>query len=310
MKHTIAILFSLLIINTATCQTTTREHAKELALSGDLNQAITIIDKVIAASTPRAVYYLEKASYQVELKDYSAALKTLTIGINIMPDSASFYDARGTLLEAFGLYKEAIEDFTMGYNKAQDKNLKSHLLANRGGTKTRTRDFQGSYADLMTAIKLDSTNKAALNNLAAICDEVNRPNETLKYLQKIISIDPNYAPAYINIGYKYQGLGQHEKALEYFNKAVALDATDPLAFSNRSFSKLKTKDLKGALEDINLSLSIMPTNSYAYKIRGLIEIEKKNSSGACADFNRAIELGYPQQYGDEVDKLIAKYCKD
>jgi tetratricopeptide (TPR) repeat protein len=236
-------------------------------------------------------------------------MKTLTIGISIMPDSASLYDMRGTLLEAFGLYNEAIQDFTDGYDKAKDNILKSHLLANRGGSKFRIRDYQGSYSDLITAIKLDSTNKSALNNLAAVCDEVQKPNETLMYLEKIILIDPDYAPAYINIGFKYQGLGKHEKALEYFNKAIKLDPNEALAYSNRSFSKLKTKDLKGALEDINHSISLMPSNSYAYKIKGLIEIEKKNSSQACADFNRAVELGYPQQYGDEAEVLITKYCK-
>ena len=291
-------------------QSDKQKYAKELAENGNTQKALTIIDEVIATNSPKASYYHDKANYLIELKDYEGAVKTLSAGINIMPDSVSLYDMRGTLLEGFRMYNEAIQDFTMGYERAKENVLKSHLLANRGGTKARIQNFEGAYSDLAVSIKLDPRNIDALNNLAAVCDEVNKPKETLIYLEQIISINPNYVPAYVNIGFRYQKLGQHKDAIAYFNKAIDLDPNEALAYSNRSFSKLRTKDLDGAMKDINHSITLMPSNSFAYKIRALIEIQKKMPKQACLDLSKATELGYELQYGNEVKELISKNCKE
>ncbi len=242
-------------------------------------------------------------------KEYEKAIITLSVAITDMPDSVNLYDMRGALLETFRLYEEAIKDFTSGIEKTDDPALKSHLLANRGGTKCRIRDFAGGYEDLVKAIEYDSTNVDALSNLAAVCDEVGRADETLIYLDKIVVIDPDYVPAYVNLGYKYQLMGEHQKAIEYFDKAIALAPDEALGYSNRSYSKLKLDDVKGAMKDINESIKLYPSNSYAYKIRALIFLEKNKLDDACKDLSLAIEYEYTEQYGPEVNELIEKHCK-
>lgn len=309
MKKIIVTIFYILLANLTFAQTNSVEEAKKIAKNGDFKQALLIIDKIIATNPPKAIYYQEKAYYCLELKDYDNVLKTLELGISIMPDSVSLYNMRGGLFESFMLYKEAILDFTKGYEKSTNAKSQSNLLSNRGGTKSRLRDFEGAYIDLKKAAELDSLNMDALNNLAAVCDEVNKPNETLKYLELIITLNPNYVPAYVNIGFKYQILEQHEKAIIYFNKAIELSPDAALGYSNRSFSRLKVNDLEGATKDINQSLTLMPINSYAYKIKALIEIKEKKYKDACNNLHKALELGYTQQYGNEVEELILSNCK-
>ena len=63
------------------------------------------------------------------------------------------------------------------------------------------------------------------------------------------------------------------------------------------------------MEDINKSIELYPTNSYAYKVRALIHIANKKDEKACEDLDIAIELGYTQQYGEEVQQLINANCK-
>jgi tetratricopeptide (TPR) repeat protein len=309
MKYLFSLVTALFLTITSFGQKATQEYAEQLADKGNFKQALEVINEVIATNSPRASYYHYKTSYLLNLENYGEAIKTLVTAIKIMPDSSSLYDTRGTLLEAAGLYNEAVQDYTIGYEKAQKNTSKSHLLTNRGGTKAKLRNFEGAYSDLIQALKLDSANIDALNNLATVCDEVNRPNETMGYLQKIISINPKYVPAYVNIGFKYQKEEQHEKAIEYFNKAIALDPDEPFSFSNRSFSKLKIKDLDGAMKDIDYSISLRSSNSWAYKVRALINIEMKEGKKACEDLMKAIELGYSDQYGSEVQDLIYKNCK-
>lgn len=309
MTNIITSIALIFVTTLSFAQIDKQKYARELAENGNLKQAIIVIDEVITTNSPKASYYHDKANFLLELKEYEGAIRILSSGIRIMSDSVSLYDARGTLLEAFRMYDEAIQDFTMGYERAKDDALKSHLLANRGGTKFRIQNYEGAYSDLIASVKLNPKNINALNNLAAVCDEVNKSNETLTYLEQIISIDSNYVPAYVNIGFRYQKLEQHKRAIEYFNKAIEINPDEALAYSNRSFSKLQTKDLDGAMKDINHSITLMPSNSFAYKIRALIEIQMKMPKQACIDLTKATELGYEQQYGNEVKELIAKNCK-
>ena len=264
---------------------------------------------LVFSQTENATKYVDKANLKLEKNDYQGAMATLNYGILLFPDSVKLYDMRGALYETFGMFPEAIEDFSSGIEKADDVEVKAHLLSNRGGSKARIRNFEGAYEDLIHAIQLDSTNIGALNNLATICGEVDKPEQTLIYLHKIISLDPDYVPAYINLGFKHQEMGEHPKALEYFDMALKLDPEEAFGYSNRSFSRLKTNDLVGAMEDINRSRELFSTNSFAYKTRALIYIEQDQLGQACEDLTKAEELGFTQQYGDEVSVLKDKYCQ-
>src|ERR1044071_730441 len=309
MNRILATAVAFLIVYSASAQVSL-DQAILLLEAGDFGGSIIVIDQLIAKDPHHASYYSHKTRCLVALTAFEDAMDALNVGIALMPDSAVLYNDKGTLLESFGLYPEAIREFTSASEKTDEPGLKSHILSNLGGAKYRTRDFQGGYIALMKAIELDSTNLDALNNIAPLCDEINRPEDGLMYLEKIIRINPNYAPAYINLGFKYQKLEKYEEAIEYFNKAIEIAPSEALSFSNRSFSKLKLKDLDGAMTDVNYSLELFPTNSFAYKIRALIKIEKKLTKEACTDLYKAIELGYSNQYGTEVRDLIEKNCRN
>jgi len=147
-----------------------------------------------------------------------------------MPDTVSLYNSRGTLFDAFQEYDKALADYDKALELETDSIEIARFLSNRGGTKSKIRDFEGAYQDLVLAVSFDSTNLDALNNLAASCDEVNRGEEAIKYLKKIITINPTYVPAYVNLGFKYQLMEQHEKAVAFFDKAVELSPESALAY--------------------------------------------------------------------------------
>ncbi|WP_338760766.1 tetratricopeptide repeat protein [Bernardetia sp. ABR2-2B] len=261
------------------------------------------------AQSESATSYIDKANEKIEKKEYKEALDILSFAISEMPDSMNLYSMRGSLFQAFKLYDKAILDYSLGIEKAYNLKNKAFFLSNRGEMKVYIMDYEGAYNDFIQAIETDSTNLDALNNLAAVCDEVNKPNETLKYLNQVIKVDSNYVPAYVNIGFKYQVMGKYQESIKFFDKAIKLAPNKPLGYSNRSYSKFKIGDIKEALEDVNYSIELFPTNSYAYKIRALILIEKNKLKKACADLKIAKELGYANQYGNEVAELKAKYCK-
>jgi tetratricopeptide (TPR) repeat protein len=251
----------------------------------------------------------DKANKLVEKGKHQDAVNLLTELIKEFPDSAKLYDARGSIFLQARLYKESLDDFNKAVSKVKSNKLKLAYLVNRGSLKFQVRDFEGSYTDMMKAYDIDSLDIRVLNNLALSCDEIGKPNETLKYLEKIIQIDSNFAYAYINIGYKYRLMEQYEKAITYLDKAVKLDPKESLAYSNRSYCRMKINDLDGAMKDIDLSILYNSNNSYACKVKGMIYLEKKDKEKACENFNIAIDKGYRTNYGDDVSEMINENCK-
>lgn len=282
--------------------------SREEAGKKDFRTALRTINKAIELDSLKSTFYLQKSYCLRELSEFQKAYDTYTIGIYRMPDSAALYINRGALLYAMKMFEEAIKDDSAAYKVAKTKEEKETALINLSSAKSAIRDFSGAYTALMEGYALDSTNVDILTNLSAVCDEVGREHETMKYLRKIIAIDSTNFGAYINMGFKYQHLGEHTKAIASFDKALRLQPDQPLAFSNRSYSKMEIGDLKGAMDDIEKSISLYPGNSWAYRNRGLIYIEMKKQGKACDDFQKALDLGFTKMYGDEAEKLKAKHC--
>ena len=277
------------------------ETAIELNSKKKYSQALIEMDKAIDMEPFKASYYVEKSIILFNLENFKEAFKILYEAAIHLPDSTIIYAQLGTYHDMFQLFDEAILDFTNAYEKSESTDDKSTYLSNRGGLKFKIRDYNDAYEDLKLSLEFDSSNIDALNNLAAVLDELDRNEEAFATLEKIIKVDTNYIPGYVNLGFQHQAIGNHEKAISYFNKAIDLAPDEPFGYSNRSFSLLKKNDIKGAMKDINKSLELMPTNAYAYKIRALIYIEKGNIKTACEDLDMAIKMSYTIQYGEEVN---------
>ncbi|MFO7723406.1 MAG: tetratricopeptide repeat protein [Bacteroidales bacterium] len=272
-------------------------------------QALKSIDKALRLDSANASYYQFKSDLLKEQKQYMKAFETVNQGIRMCPKTSMLYLQRGNLLLGWQEYDQAIFDFTAAMAYAGNDTMKNSAITNRAAAKLKKRDFTGAYNDLMIAYQFDSTDLATLVNLGAICDEVGKGDETLKYLLKAVEVDSTFYPAYGNIGFKYQEMGQHEKAIAYFNKVLAMNPDEPLGYSNRSYNKLKTGDLKGAMSDIEKSIRLYPANSYAYRIRALIYLEEGRTDKACEDISTALSKGFTESYGDEVIQLQKKHCK-
>lgn len=274
----------------------------------DFRSALRTINKALDLDSLQCRYYLQKAYCLGELSEFQKAYDTYTLGLYRMPDSIALYINRGALLYSIRMFEDAVKDYEAGYKVARTSDDKESILINLSSAKSAIRDFSGAYTALMEGYALDSTNVDILTNLSAVCDEVGREHETMKYLRKLIAIDSLNLGAHVNMGFKYQHLGEHTKAIQCFDKALRINPKEPLAFSNRSYSKLQIGDLKGAMEDIDKSIALYPGNSWAYRNRGLIYLEMKKPGKACDEFQKALDGGFTKMYGDEVEKLKAKNC--
>lgn len=255
-------------------------------------------------------FYYDTKCYilQVEGK-LQEAYDLYTEALGRFPENADLYNNRGNYLIELHYYNEAVADLSTALMYADNDTLKKLITTNRAAAKSYLRDFEGAYDDLMLAYIYDSTDRATLINLGAICDEIGKGDETLYYLNKAIELDPTDGFVYINVGYKYQVMGEYENAIEYFDKAAELTPDQGLIYSNRSYNKYLLGDFKGAKKDIEKGIELKADNSYAYWVRALLFIEEGKIDKACEDLGTAVRMGYTVSYGDAVEKLQEEYCR-
>lgn len=302
----------ILIITTKIAVAQTANEYFQQATNAYVNQnyevALKKIEKAIDVDSLNARFFNLKAHSLFELQEFQKSFNTYNSAISKFPNQYFLYLGRGNLLMSFQKFDYAIQDFTKALHISEIDSIKNSIIINRSAAKIKKRDFKGAYQDLMNAYQFDSTNIATLTNLGAVCNEIGKGEETLKYLLKAIEVDSTYYPAYGNIGFRYQELGQYKKAIKYFNKVLEFNPNEPLGYSNRSYNKLKLGDLKGAMTDIEKSINLYPANSYAYRIRALIYIELGKIDNACVDLQTALDKGFTLSYGKEVINLKKKYC--
>ena len=273
------------------------------------SDAVIKINNAITENPKELEYHMSKVTILFELNRIQEAIGYLNKTVDLFPNKSVIYNMRGGVMEMVRYFEFAVEDFSQAIKYADNDKERAIYYSNRGGSRSQLMDYEGAYEDLMNAYKLDANNKEVLNNLAAVCDEVGRPDETLVYLNRIIELDSNFVAAYVNIGYKYQLMEKHEKAIDYFEKAIKLDPEGELGYSNLSYSLMKTGRLEEALENINISISLNSINPYAYRNRALIYLEKGNFFRACDDIDEGIKKGFSKSYGNELEELKEEHCQ-
>ena len=82
--------------------------------------------------------------------------------------------------------------------------------------------------------------------------------EKLKYYDKALTANPDYADAYINRGLVKNEMGDYDGSIKDYDKAIELDPRCSLAYNNRGYTKHKKGDLEGALADYNKAILLNP----------------------------------------------------
>lgn len=307
------LLSALLTLSLFCAAQTSEDHLKKATdyySREEYKNAMSLVDLILLNDSTNFDGLFLKANILYKTKDYQNSFLTFSKLIKLYPNEPIPLSQRGLLLRTVQEFEYSVMDFDRALSLKMDDTLRLSILVNRGAAKVSMREFKGAYTDFMLAYEIDSLNVGVLNNLAAVCDEVGKGDQTLGYLYKIIQIDPTLSGTYVNIGFKYQEMGNYKKAVEFFDKAVNLDPREPLAYSNRSYNRLKLGDFAGALIDINKSISLYPENPYAFRNRALIFIEQKKTTEACKDLAKAIDLGFTKMYGTEVEELKLKNCRE
>jgi Flp pilus assembly protein TadD len=93
-------------------------------------------------------------------------------------------------------------------------------------------DLENAITAFCTAITLNPNYSPAYNNLGLVFKNTNRPHEAESCFCRAIELNPNDSYAYNNLGLVLMGLGNLQKAEECFHRAIKLNPYDPAIYNN------------------------------------------------------------------------------
>ncbi len=174
--------------------------------------------------------------------------------------------------QAFGLglkllktrqYKDAIEQFSAALSAGTlSDNLPALVYYHRGLAFQALGQFDKARKDYSQAIKLktlkDSVLKVAYYNRGIIHDALKRPNAALADFTSAINKNPEFAPAYHNLGNVLRKMGRNERAIKNFLKSLELGNPQP---------QLPYMGLALAYEAIGRKPEAITSLKYALRVR-------------------------------------------
>jgi protein O-mannosyl-transferase len=176
--------------------------------------------------TQVASAYLGLASTAWHRGNSERGLQLANAGLKIAPDLASLQIARGILLLQLGRMAE-------------------------------------SKAELERAVRLSPYDEVVLNALGAIAIAEKNYDAALDYFQRCVSVVPNFASGYNNMGRTYLEMGRLPDAVPRFKRAVELEPDNPTFLTNYGIALSRSGDMANARLALERAIAVDPNNPSA-----------------------------------------------
>jgi tetratricopeptide (TPR) repeat protein len=232
---------------------------------------------------------------------------------NIYPNSMDIIDASyrvrppATLadLESFELQQKQGEEFG------------ALVLFISGYTHYKSRDYETATIRFQEALDAKSWSDElvnqtdTLNYLAASLYYLDRADESIEALNRVIAIAPTDYQAYHNLGYVHSYLENYDQAINNYSQAIQLNPEYASTYNNRGYIYFKLGEYQKAIDDLNRSIELNPEFDLAYNNRGNAYVNLSEYELAIEDFTNAIQLNpdTPAYYVNRGDAyhLTEKY---
>jgi tetratricopeptide (TPR) repeat protein len=172
-------------------------------------------------------------------------------------------------------------------NKAPNK-YRGYI--NRGLDNLRHFALDKAMVDLEKGLSLDPNNAIAYCNIGAIYGLKEEREKALECFTKAITLDPKYEEAYNNRGSIYFQLGQNQNAFADFNTAIKLKPKSPTGYNNRATLSFMLGNYEGALKDYYSALTNDYMSKDILKNIGLTYSKLGDYDKALEYYNKSLEI--------------------
>ena len=150
--------------------------------------------------------------------------------------------------------------------------------------------IQEALVEIEALVK-DFPNSPILYNIRASCYKANgQMDASVKDYEKAITLKPDYAEAYYNLGVTLRELGQIDAALKSYEKALTIKHEYPGAHNNLGTILLDLGSLDSAVDHFEWAVAFSPNYAEAHNNLGVVERHQEKFDQAIKSFEKAIDI--------------------
>lgn len=278
MKNVMILLLAIII--TACASNHTQYH-------GSLRVPETVDASKMKELTELREQYIASGRYQ-------EAIEVSNKMIELMPDSALFYYARGEAYEKSDNYASAIADYEKALSMDHgDLDKQPPVYFNIGTTYLNWGKNAEAIKYFDKALKLDRRYAQAMVHRGVAYHNIGKFDLAKTDFDAVLALDAKNALAYRFRANVYGAANDFGKVVADLNKCLELDpkkyTQDPAVFHNRGEAYHKLGKLKEALEDFDRALNLNPRYVFALVNRGNTYVDLRKYDLAFKDYHMAVE---------------------
>lgn len=203
-------------------------------------------------------YFLQKATSHIEAGDFDAAVHILMQILKNNADNTNAIKLMSIAKAQQGSYNAAL-DYINKYIQISPKNSVGHCI--RGNILLALNLNDDAIESYMLAIKRDSLNAEAYNNLGNLYQNLAKHQEALECYKKAVQLQVKNHFFHVNLGNLSLKLKLFNEALNSFVSALSLDRRCYEAWIGKAFALIDLSRFDEALVAINEALMIHPSDS-------------------------------------------------
>jgi len=231
--------------------------------------------------------WLDEGKTLLDSEHYQEALVAYERALQIDPNFADAYDARGDACCCLNRFQEALAAFERAI---QLDPTYAHAYEGKGNILYNLKRYQEALLAYERAIQLDSSSSAAFNGKGDALYYLNHYQEALLAFERAIQLDPTYATAQVGKSWTLWHLKRYDEALMSAEQAIRLEPTLAVAYNEKGNALFKLKRYQEALVAFEQSIKLGSDLVYAYDGKGQALWRLGRFAEALLAFDHALEL--------------------
>jgi serine/threonine protein kinase len=276
------------------------EQAILKALSKERSDRYSDVAAFIAAlrvfpSQKTKEQWLNEGNALHDSEHFEEALVAYERAVQLDPNFADAYDARGDAFSSLNRYQEAMDAFDQAI---QLDPIYAHAFEGKGNLHYNLQHYQEALVAYERALQLDSSSMTAYIGKGDALYYLNRFQEALLAYERAIQLDPTNAPAFNGKSWTLWHLKRYEEALIAAEQAIRLALDHPAdagptsssAYNGKGNALFKLKRYQEAIIAHEQAIQRGFDLVYGYTGKGQVLWKMGRFDEALLAFDRAIEI--------------------
>jgi tetratricopeptide (TPR) repeat protein len=225
-----------------------------------------------ADSTEYSVYTTLAYLYEA-LKDTAKAKEAYENAVNVSPYDPYPWNLQGYYLYDLKLYKEAIEILEKSYRK---DSLNVFVIEALGLSHLELKNFSAAAYWFKKMIALQKDSSRPVSHLAIVYIQQEKYKEGEAMIRQVIKMKPDYAWAWMNLGYIMQKQKRFKEAKKYYFKTIDLYRESYYVHYYLAEIAVMEKQADTAIANLVLSLQYNPGYQAASNLADSLFLNEKN----------------------------------